>query len=411
MSDNARTAAGGSGEEHRRLGAAREQGVRWRRWGPYLSERQWGTVREDYSADGNAWDYFTHDHSRSRTYNWGEDGLAGISDDEQRVCFAIALWNGRDPILKERLFGLTNAEGNHGEDVKEYYFYLDSTPTHSYMKWLYKYPQRPYPYDDLVKTNRQRSRNEFEYELLDTGIFADDKYFDVEVEYAKVTPGDIVIRISATNRGADTATLHILPTIWFRNTWRAYSDAARPELREVKGRTGTKAIHVSHAELGPHHLYVDGDVPLLFTENETNTRRLFNKPNATPFVKDAIHEFVVRGRTKAVNPAQTGTKAAAHHRVHVAPGETVVRRLRLSDAGLLPDPFDGFDAMFATRVREADEFYRSITPASATPDVASVMRQAMAGMLWSKQVLLPRRESLAARAWRRSVSQVGSQRA
>ncbi len=222
-------------------------------------------------------------------------GWPVISDDEQRVCFAIALWNGRDPILKERLFGLTNAEGNHGEDVKEYYFYLDSTPTHSYMKWLYKYPQRPYPYDDLVKTNRQRSRNEFEYELLDTGVFADDKYFDVEVEYAKVTPDDIVIRISATNRGADTATLHILPTIWFRNTWRAYSDAARPELREVKGRTSTKAIHVSHAELGPHHLYIDGDVPLLFTENETNTRRLFNKPNATPFVKDA-HPRVRRPR-------------------------------------------------------------------------------------------------------------------
>ena len=385
MSDDASAAAGRTGEEQRRLDAAREQGVRWRTWGPYLSERQWGTVREDYSADGNAWDYFTHDHARSRTYNWGEDGLAGISDDDQRVCFAIALWNGRDPILKERLFGLTNAEGNHGEDVKEYYFYLDSTPTHSYMKWLYKYPQRPYPYDDLVKTNSERSRNEFEYELLDTGVFAGDKYFDVEVEYAKVTPGDIVIRISATNRGADTATLHILPTIWFRNTWRAYSDAARPELREVKGRAGTKAIHVSHAELGPHHLYVDGDVPLLFTENETNTRRLFNKPNASPFVKDAIHEFVVRGRTKAVNPAQTGTKAAAHHRVHIAPGETVVRRLRLSDAGMLPDPFDGFDATFDARVREADEFYRSITPASATPDTASVLRQAMAGMMWSKQ--------------------------
>ena len=385
MSDDASAAAGRTGEEQRRLDAAREQGVRWRTWGPYLSERQWGTVREDYSADGNAWDYFTHDHARSRAYNWGEDGLAGISDDDQRVCFAIALWNGRDPILKERLFGLTNAEGNHGEDVKEYYFYLDSTPTHSYMKWLYKYPQRPYPYDDLVKTNSERSRNEFEYELLDTGVFAGDKYFDVEVEYAKVTPGDIVIRISATNRGADTATLHILPTIWFRNTWRAYSDAARPELREVKGRAGTKAIHVSHAELGPHHLYVDGDVPLLFTENETNTRRLFNKPNASPFVKDAIHEFVVRGRTKAVNPAQTGTKAAAHHRVHIAPGETVVRRLRLSDAGMLPDPFDGFDATFDARVREADEFYRSITPASATPDTASVLRQAMAGMMWSKQ--------------------------
>jgi len=385
MSDDASAAAGRTGEEQRRLDAAREQGVRWRTWGPYLSERQWGTVREDYSADGNAWDYFTHDHARSRAYNWGEDGLAGISDDDQRVCFAIALWNGRDPILKERLFGLTNAEGNHGEDVKEYYFYLDSTPTHSYMKWLYKYPQRPYPYDDLVKTNSQRSRNEFEYELLDTGVFAGDKYFDVEVEYAKVTPGDIVIRISATNRGADTATLHILPTIWFRNTWRAYSDAARPELREVKGRAGTKAIHVSHAELGPHHLYVDGDVPLLFTENETNTRRLFNKPNASPFVKDAIHEFVVRGRTKAVNPAKTGTKAAAHHRVHIAPGETVVRRLRLSDAGMLPDPFDGFDATFDARVREADEFYRSITPASATPDTASVLRQAMAGMMWSKQ--------------------------
>jgi len=383
---NAGKAAGNGGEELRRLELAREKGMPWRKWGPYLSERQWGTVREDYSNDGNAWDYFPHDHARSRAYHWGEDGLAGISDDEQRLCVALALWNGVDPILKERLFGLTNSEGNHGEDVKEYYFYVDSTPTHSYMKWLYKYPQRPYPYDDLVQTNKSRSRTDFEYELVDTGVFAGNKYFDVEIEYGKVSPTDIAIRISATNRGPDTVTLHLLPTIWFRNTWSAYSDVAKPSLQEVKGRSGTKAIRAVHAELGVHHLHVDSDAPLLFTENETNTKRIFGKPNASAFVKDGINDFVVRGRAKAVNPKQAGTKASAHCVIHVEPGQTVVRRLRLSETPTpLPDPFGSVDEIFEARRRETDEFYTSLTPRSATEDEARVLRQALSGMLWSKQ--------------------------
>jgi Mannosylglycerate hydrolase MGH1-like glycoside hydrolase domain len=374
------------GEERKRLEAAREKGVPWQKWGPYLGERQWGTVREDYSVDGNAWESFPHDHARSRAYHWGEDGLAGISDDQQRLCFAIALWNGHDPILKERLFGLANTEGNHGEDVKEYYFYLDSTPTHSYMKWLYKYPQSAYPYAELVEGNQRRSRGEFELELLDTGVFAGNKYFDVEVEYAKASPEDIVIRISATNRGEDAAELHLLPTIWFRNTWQVYSDASKPELREVPGRPGTKTIAANHAELGRRHLYVDADVPLLFTENETNTRRLFGKPNVNPHVKDAINDFVIHRRTRAINSEQTGTKAAAHCRARVAPGQTSVRHLRLSATDkVLPDPFASVDAIFDTRRTEADEFYRSIIPDSATDEAASVMRQALAGMLWSKQ--------------------------
>ncbi len=389
MNERARRAAAPRAEERKRLDAARESGVPWRKWGPYLSERQWGTVREDYSVDGNAWEYFTHDHARSRAYHWGEDGLAGISDDQQRLCFAIALWNGRDPILKERLFGLTNTEGNHGEDVKEYYFYLDSTPTHSYMKCLYKYPQLAYPYTDLIETNRKRSRSEFEYELLDTGVFAGNKYFDVEVEYAKVSPEDIVVRITATNRGAEAATLHILPTIWFRNTWSTYSDISRPELRGVRTRPGMRAIAATHAELGLRHLYFDGDAPLLFTENETNTRRLFKKPNATQFVKDGINDFVVHGRTKAINTEQVGTKAAAHCRMNVEPGRAVSCRLRLSDASLvMSEPFADVDQIFELRRAEADEFYRSVTPRSASADAALVKRQALAGMLWSKQYYL-----------------------
>jgi mannosylglycerate hydrolase MGH1-like protein len=376
-----------SDPETQRLIAAREQQVPWKQWGPYLSERQWGTVREDYSRDGSAWDYFTHDQARARAYGWGEDGLAGISDDKQRLCFAIALWNGVDPILKERLFGLTNSEGNHGEDVKEYYFYLDSTPTHSYMKWLYKYPQRAYPYEELVKTNRARSRHELEYELIDTGVFDDDRYFDVFVEYAKATPGDILIKVSAVNRGPDAATLHLLPTLWFRRTWSAGQDDARPRLEVATAPPGTSAVAASHHDLGAHWLLCEGDVPLLFTENATNDAKLFGGRNEEPFVKDGIDEYVVHGRSDAVNPARTGTKAAAHHRLEIPAGETRVVRLRLVDVA--PDAREtfgpAFDETMATRLREADAFYDAISPPSLSPDERAVMRQALAGMLWSKQ--------------------------
>ena len=292
--------------EQKRLNDAREADVPWKKWGPYLSERQWGTVREDYSQDGNAWDYFTHDQARSRAYRWGEDGLGGISDDRQLLCFALALWNERDPILKERAFGLTNSEGNHGEDVKEYYFYLDSTPTHSYMKYLYKYPQREFPYRDLVETNRGRTKKELEYELLDTGVFDDDRYFDVVLELAKEGPEDLLIRISVHNRAPEAARLHLLPTLWFRNTWSWGDEGAKPVLRAVGG-----AIAASHPELGDSTLSCEGRPELLFTENETNIERLWGEPNPTPYVKDAFHRYVIAGEQEAVNPAGTGTKAAA----------------------------------------------------------------------------------------------------
>jgi hypothetical protein len=362
------------------------KGVPWRKWGPYLSERQWGTVREDYSQGGDAWGYFSHDQARSRAYRWGEDGLAGISDDGQRLCFSLALWNGADPILKERLFGLTNGEGNHGEDVKEYYFYLDSTPTHSYMKWLYKYPQRAYPYLDLVQTNRRRSRNEFEYELVDTGIFDEGRYFDVFAEYAKGGPEDLLVRISVVNRGTDAAMIDVLPTLLFRNTWTR-EPSPRPELRRVEGPAGTGVIAASHAELGQRWLYVEGDAPFYFTENETNTERLFGTPNATPYVKDGIERRVVHGQPGAVNPQEIGTKAAAHHRIELGPGETKVLRLRLVDVApqKMRRPFAGFDEMMEKRRREADELYATLTPSGASEDQARVLRQAIAGMLWSKQ--------------------------
>ena len=371
--------------ETTRLNEAREQGVAWRKWGPYLSERQWGTVREDYSPDGNAWDYFTHDQARSRVYGWGEDGLAGFSDDRQQLCFALALWNGVDPILKERLFGLTNGEGNHGEDVKEYYFYLDSTPTHSYMKWLYKYPQRAYPYEDLVRTNRARTRHELEYELLDTGVFDDDRYFDVVVEYAKAAPEDVLIRIAVTNRGPEAATLHLLPTLWFRNTWSSGQHTPKPAL--TAGASGSGSVIVAlHEKLGQRWLSCEGTVPLLFTDNETNQQRLFGTPNATPWVKDGINDQVVRGRADALNPAQTGTKAAAHYRLEVPPGGATVVRLRLRDvAPGTGDAFAGFDDVVALRLKEADAFYDSITPPSLSADERLVLRQSLAGMLWSKQ--------------------------
>jgi len=373
--------------EQGRLNEAREQKVPWKKWGPYLSERQWGTVREDYSDNGDAWSYFSHDQARSRAYHWGEDGLAGFSDDKQQLCFALALWNGRDPIIKERLFGLTNSEGNHGEDVKEYYFYLDSTPTHSYMKWLYKYPQSEYPYWDLVATNRGRSHNEFEYELLDTGVFKDDRYFDVYVEYAKETPEEILIRISVANRGPEPATLHVLPSLWFRNTWTWWPDAPKPVLRQVSGPAGMRVICASSAQLGDRWLYVKGAVPLLFTENETNNERIFGKPNSSPYVKDGINNYIVHGHSGAVNPAGTGTKAAAHHQLNVGAGQTASVWFRLSTVapGQLHDPFAGFDQTFEARLREANEFYRAITPPQVGEDAANVMRQALGGMLWSKQ--------------------------
>src|SRR5262252_4740994 len=294
--------------EGRRLTKAHDGDAAWYLWGPYLSERQWGTVREDYSEDGDAWNYFSHDHARSRAYHWGEDGIAGWSDEKQRLCFALALWNGRDPILKERMFGLTNSEGNHGEDVKEYYFYLDATPSHAYMKYLYKYPQRAYPYGDLIETNRRRSRTELEYELLDTGIFADDRYFDVFVEYGKAAPDDTLIRITLCNRGPEAALLHVLPTLWFRNTWAWWPEKGKPTLRAADAAAGCRAIHASHPELGDYVLHCEGETALLFTENETNNARLFSGRNATPYVKDGINDCVVHGQSWAVNPEQTGTK-------------------------------------------------------------------------------------------------------
>jgi hypothetical protein len=366
-------------EEQKRLNIAREQGVPWKKWGPYLSERQWGTVREDYSEDGNAWDYFTHDQSRSRAYRWGEDGLAGLSDDQQQLCFALALWNGRDPILKERLFGLTNSESNHGEDVKEYYFYIDSTPTHSYMKYLYKYPQAEYPYRQLVETNRGRSREEFEYELLDTGIFDEDKYFDVFVEYAKADAEDVLIKISAYNRGPQSAKLHVLPTLWFRNTWSDGDSGPKPSLWANKG-----AIAALHPKLGEYTLQCDEGPELLFTENETNNQRLWGQTNHTPFVKDGFHEYVIHGNTNAVNPAQTGSKAAAHYMLDVAAGGSKVVRLRLS-AKPAANAFVNFDQIFTQRLADANEFYDRITPKNLTEDERRVHRQALAGMLWSKQ--------------------------
>jgi hypothetical protein len=366
--------------EQKRLNDARDQGVPWKKWGPYLSERQWGTVREDYSKDGNAWDYFSHDHARSRAYRWGEDGIAGISDDKQRLCFAMGFWNGHDAILKERLFGLTNSEGNHGEDVKEYYFYVDSTPTHSYMKSLYKYPQREFPYRDLVEKNRCRSRDEFEFELLDTGVFDEGRYFDVFVEYAKNEPEDLLIRITTHNRGPEAAVLHVLPTLWFRNTWSWGEREPRPALQQA----GEGAICASHPQLGIHTLYCEGAPELLFTENESNAVRLWGQPNHSPYVKDAFHQYLVNGSREAVNPVKTGTKAAAHYVFELQAGGSKEIRLRLS-VRTLSHPFDKFDQTFFTRLAEADEFYKKICPPTLSEDERRVHRQALAGMLWTKQ--------------------------
>lgn len=371
--------------EHERLDEAREQQVPWKKWGPYLSERQWGTVREDYSEGGDAWKYFTHDQARSRAYRWGEDGLAGISDDQQRLCFALSLWNGKDPILKERLFGLINSESNHGEDVKEYYFYLDSTPTHSYMKYLYKYPQAAFPYDDLVNTSCRRGRNEMEYELLDTGVFDENRYFDVFVEYAKDTAEDILIQITVHNRGPEAAELRVLPTLWFRNQWSWHGSTERPILQRLPGKPSiVKAVD---PKLGELYLCCEGENSLLFTENETNTQRIFGVANRTPYVKDSIDSYVVHSQLDAVNPENRGTKVAADYRLTVKPGGSRVIRLRLSPIvpSDLADPFNDFEDILEIRRKEADDFYAEVIPKSLNADQTNVMRQALAGMLWSKQ--------------------------
>ena len=372
--------------EERRLQEDRSRKANWKRWGPYLSERQWGTVREDYSAYGTAWEYFPHDHARSRAYRWGEDGLGGICDRHQFICFALALWNGKDPILKERLFGLTGNEGNHGEDVKEYYYYLDSTPTHSYMKFLYKYPQREFPYARLVEENRRRGKRELEFELIDTGVFDDNRYFDVTIEYAKAGPDDILIRIEATNRGPEPAPLHLLPTVWFRNTWSWGLDERRPKLRRDASAEAA-AIKLDHYYYGSRWLYCEGSPALVFTENDTNNQRIFDYENPSPYVKDGINDFVVHGVKTAVNPNDYGTKAAAHYVSTVASGETMIVRLRLSPtAPASAERLNGtFDTQIAQQRAEAEEFYRTVVPDGITPDRQNVMRQALAGVLWSKQ--------------------------
>jgi hypothetical protein len=375
--------------ERTRLALCTPHELAWKKWGPYLSERQWGTVREDYSPHGNAWDYFPHDHARSRVYRWGEDGLAGFSDHEQRLCLSLALWNGQDPILKERLFGLTNSEGNHGEDVKELYYYLDATPTHSYMKMLYKYPQRAYPYAVLVEENARRGSQESEYELIDTGVLAANRYFDVFVEYAQAEVDDVLMRITVHNRGPEAASLHVLPQLFFRNTWCWRHGVAKPRMALNHGH-----VEVQHEQLGEYRWHVQGgEVPrvhgtgpsptLLFTDNETNTQRLYGTANSG-YVKDAFHERVVHDRTAAVNPAHEGTKASAWYQLDVPAGSAVTIRTRLArPAHTLP--FADFDATFAARIREADEFYGEIQQDLADADRRLVQRQAFAGMIWSKQ--------------------------
>jgi hypothetical protein len=389
--------------EQKRLAAAEAR--QWQKWGPYLSERQWGTVREDYSAHGNAWEYLPHDHARSRAYRWGEDGIAGLSDDQSRLCLSLALWNGKDPILKERIFGLTNSEGNHGEDVKELYYYLDATPTHSYLKMLYKYPQREFPYAQLVEENRRRGKEQPEFELLDTGIFDDDRYFDVFVEYAKAGPDDILMLVTVHNRGPETATIHLLPQLWFRNTWSWKNGAAKPELTV----TNDGAIAARHHELGSYRLYCEGSPELLFCDNETNSRRLYGRSDAQGQFKDSFHEYVISGNKSAVNPQQAGTKAAAHYTLTVPASGSVGVRLRLSATNTTssPSPLNGeragvrgetdrhrsspsdefaeFDKFFSLRRNEADDFYAELQKDIADPDTRLVQRQAFAGMIWSKQ--------------------------
>ncbi|PSB57030.1 MGH1-like glycoside hydrolase domain-containing protein [Chamaesiphon polymorphus] len=370
--------------EEQRLQADRDRQAYWRRWGPYLSERQWGTVREDYSADGAAWEHFPHEQARSRAYRWGEDGIAGISDNHQRLCFAIALWNGADPILKERLFGLTGPEGNHGEDVKEYYFYLDNTPSHAYMKYFYKYPHAAFPYTQLVQENQRRGYREPEFELVDTGIFDDDRYFDIYIEYAKATDEDILIQITAINRGAERQTLHLLPTLWFRNTWSWDLDSPKPQLQQLHSGDLHSVIAADSSTLGDRYLYCQSTA-LLFTENETNSDRLFGTPNSSPYVKDGINDYIVHGRTEAVNPQQLGTKVAADYELTLDAHQAQTIQLRLTNRDDLAAPFAEFADIFALRQQEADEFYQRITPNRLSDDARQIQRQAFAGLLWTKQ--------------------------
>ena len=374
----------GDNPEQTRLEQSERREKHWKRWGPYLSERAWGTVREDYSPNGTAWDSFPHDHARSRAYRWNEDGLGGICNNHQDLCFALALWNGNDPILKERLFGLTGNEGNHGEDVKEYYFYLDSTPTHSYMKFLYKYPQRAYPYSELVSVNARRGKQEPEFELLDTGVFDEDRYFDVQVEYAKADVDDIAIRITVTNRGSDAASLQVLPTLWFRNTWSWAGDEEIPEIKVASNISGQAGLLAKKAQFDAYWLSFEGSPDLLFTENETNYERLYGSSNRS-FTKDGINDAVVNGRPHAVNSENRGSKAAARYKIDLQGGQSAVLRLRLTQGDGLADPFDGFDAIFKMRVAEADNYYETIIPTGLNDDERNVMRQSLAGLLWSKQ--------------------------
>ncbi len=370
--------------EQTRLEQSRRKEKHWKRWGPYLSERAWGTVREDYSADGTAWDSFPHDHARSRAYRWNEDGLGGICDNHQNLCFALALWNGHDPIVKERLFGLTGSEGNHGEDVKEYYFYVDATPTHSYMKFLYKYPQAAFPYNELVSENARRGKHEPEFELLDTGIFDEDRYFDVQVEYAKADVDDIAIRITVTNRGNEPASLDVLPTLWFRNTWSWAGGEEVPEITVVKNKSGQSRFLAKKVEFDSYGLSFEGSPELWFTENETNYERLYGSPNRS-FAKDGINDVVVSGRRQAVNPENRGSKAAARYKVDLEGGQSTVLRLRLTKGDGVANAFKGFDEIFQARVSEADDYYAAIIPAELNDDERNVMRQSLAGLLWSKQ--------------------------
>jgi hypothetical protein len=375
-------------KERIRLQEARERRKHWKRWGPYVSERAWGTVREDYSPTGEAWDYFPHDYARSRAYRWNEDGLAGICDRHQVLCFAIALWNEHDPILKERLFGLTGHEGNHGEDVKEYYFYLDSTPTHSYMKFLYKYPQGAYPYQQLIEENARRGKEQPEFELLDTGIFDSDRYFDVFVEYAKVDFEDICVRITIANRGPETARLRVLPTLWFRNTW-SWDNSERPQIVAASG----KSLLVAHSARlsGPYSLFFEGSPELLFTENDTNFARLFDVGNSSPYVKDAFHEYIIGEKRDAVNPALQGTKAALHYSLEIPGRAEVTLKLRLArnqgpgKSAVVEALGWEYQETFADRIREADEFYDSVIESSLDADTRNILRQAYAGLLWTKQ--------------------------
>jgi len=373
--------------EKRRMHEARERRAHWYRWGPYLSERQWGTVREDYSAGGTAWSYLPHDHARSRAYRWGEDGIAGISDNHQRLCLAFAFWNGNDPILKERLFGLGGPEGNHGEDVKEYYWYLDNVPSHAYMRMLYKYPQRAFPYTELVEVNRRRNRADAEFELLDTGIFEEERYFDIEIEYAKRTPDDILARVTVVNRGPERASLTLLPTLWFRNTWSWASGLPKPLLSRETGidEARVAVVRAEHLLLGQRWLSCEGPTELLFTENETNFERLYGTQNASPWVKDGIDAYVVHGRTDAVNGAARGTKVAARYVLDLEPGQQRSILLRLGIDSNNQDPFRDAADLFALRRAEADAFYHDLQPKSLGDDRRSIQRQALAGMLWSKQ--------------------------